>query len=128
MLTYSSVDKVRAEKEITFACNCANTLDSNMRIIHKMRALNKKQRKYLKLWSQGFTDGLSANLSQDKKLVNPNLSTIEYENDTGNKQIKPDKECTEDVCQLCEGDNSAIKVCRVFITRNKCLSPIKAHT
>ena len=128
MLTYSSVDKVRAEKEITFACNCANTLDSNMRIIHKMRALNKKQRKYLKLWSQGFTDGLSANLSQDKKLVNPNLSTIEYENDTGNKQIKPDKECTEDVCQLCKGDKSAIKVCRVFITRNKCLSPIKAHT
>ena len=57
VLTYSSVDKVRADKEITFACNCANTLDSNMRIIHKMRALNKKQRKYLKLWSQGFTAG-----------------------------------------------------------------------
>lgn len=28
------------------------------------------------------------------------MSTNEYENDTGNKQIKPDKECTDDVCQL----------------------------
>ena len=46
------------------------------------------------------------NLIQDKKLVNPNLSTIEYENETGNKQIKPDKECTEDVCQLCRGIKS----------------------
>ena len=53
-LIYSDIESVRAEKEINFACNCANTLDSQMLIIHKIKSLYKKKRKYLKLWSQGF--------------------------------------------------------------------------
>ena len=98
-LTYPSLAALREEKEITFACNCINTLSSTMKIIHRVKSLLGKKRKYLKLWSQGFELHIATN--SQLLIVNPILSTTEQLNEeTGRNEIKPHKECTDDVCQL----------------------------